>query len=252
MITSSVSPAPLRGPVDYEASASEHLWIHESARTDLYRPRHAARLRRGEGLLADRRERRPVLRPVLVDVAGGARARARRTSSTAYARQARESPRAGPIFFTTEGAVELAERIARSTPGRPDRGLPDELRLGGDRDRRQARAPVPPAARRPPPVQVHLALRLVPRSRDGRHLDRRPAAARTPLLPARCRARSTSAADRQERHRRRRGDPDRDRDGGPGDGRRGHRRAGRDHASSRSPTRITGRASARSATSTGS
>ncbi len=35
----------------------------------------------------------------------------------AYTRQAERIASAGPIYFTTEGAVELAERIARSTPG---------------------------------------------------------------------------------------------------------------------------------------
>ena len=35
----------------------------------------------------------------------------------AYAAQARKIASAGPIFFTTEGAVELAERLAAAAPG---------------------------------------------------------------------------------------------------------------------------------------
>jgi adenosylmethionine-8-amino-7-oxononanoate aminotransferase len=35
----------------------------------------------------------------------------------AYADQARRVASAGPIYFTTEGAAELAERLARVAPG---------------------------------------------------------------------------------------------------------------------------------------
>ena len=147
----------------------------------------------------------------------------------AYAKQARAVASAGPIGFTTEGAAELAWRLAESTPGDLNRVFLTSSRLRGDRDRGEARAPVPPPPRRPPSLQVHLPLRLVPRGRDGRHLDRRPAPARRAVLPAAAGDRERRAADGRRRRRRGRGDPDGDRDGGARDRRRGHRRARRDH-----------------------
>ena len=57
---------------------------------------------------------------MLVDVAGGVRARPDGHRRGVHP-TGEKIASAGPIYFTTEGAVELAERIARSTPGDLDR-----------------------------------------------------------------------------------------------------------------------------------
>ena len=102
--------------------ALDHLWIHESPRVRPLRPRHAPRLRRGRGRLAHGRSRRPLLRSVLVDVAGAARSRPRGHRRGLCGTGARVAC-AGPIYFTTEGAIELAERLAAACARRPDQVL---------------------------------------------------------------------------------------------------------------------------------
>ena len=93
--------------------ALDHLWIHESSRADLVRARHAPRLRRGRGCAGSTdASGRPLPRPLLVDVAGAARSRPRGHRRGLRANRRAAVASAGPIYFTTEGAVELAERLA--------------------------------------------------------------------------------------------------------------------------------------------
>ena len=193
------------------------------------RPGHAPGVPPGRGGVAGRRQRGPLPRPVLVDVAGGAGPRPPR-----HRRRVHPAGRRHRL-----GRADLLHDRRRRRAGRADGPLgarrpvarvPDQLRVGGDRDRDQARPPVPPPARRAASLQVHLALRLVPRGGHGRYLDRRPAPARRALLPAPPGHGQHRPADGEGRHGRGRGAPDGDRDGGPGDRRRVHRRARRDHA----------------------
>ena len=178
--------------------------------------------------MAVRRDRREVPRPLLLDVAGAARAWARR-----HRRRVREAgPRrrvGRPDRLHDRGRGRACLAPGRVDPGRSQPRLPDELGLRGDRDRGQARPPVPPPPRRPPSLQVHLALRLVSRRGDGRHVDRRAAPPRRAVLPDAAGDRERRAADGRGRRRCGGGDPDGDRDGGARNRRRGHRRASRDH-----------------------
>ena len=102
--------------MDYEASASRHLWIHESSRAELFDGDMLRIFRRGEGAwLVDGHERRYL--DLCSSMWQAALGHGRHDIVAAYAKQADAIASAGPIYFTTEGAVELAERIARSTPG---------------------------------------------------------------------------------------------------------------------------------------
>jgi adenosylmethionine-8-amino-7-oxononanoate aminotransferase len=106
--------------VDYETSASKHLWIHESARIDLYDHDMLRVFRRAEGSwLIDANDERYL--DLCSSMWQAALGHGRADIVAAYTRQAEKIASAGPIYFTTEGAVELAERIARSTPGDLDR-----------------------------------------------------------------------------------------------------------------------------------
>ncbi len=102
--------------MDYEASVSRHLWIHESSRAELFDGDMLRIFRRGEGAwLIDGHERRYL--DLCSSMWQAALGHGRHDIVAAYAKQADAIASAGPIYFTTEGAIELAERIARSTPG---------------------------------------------------------------------------------------------------------------------------------------
>lgn len=102
--------------MDYEAVASRHLWIHESSRADLYDREMLRVFRRGEGAwLVDAGEDRYL--DLCSSMWQAALGHGRSDIVAAYTRQAEKIASAGPIYFTTEGAVELAERMARSAPG---------------------------------------------------------------------------------------------------------------------------------------
>ncbi len=102
--------------MDHRAAVSNHLWIHESSRRDLYDHDMLRIFRRGEGawLIDEKDDRYLDLCSSMWQAALG---HGRDDIVDAYAKQARAVASAGPIEFTTEGAAELAERIARSTPG---------------------------------------------------------------------------------------------------------------------------------------
>ena len=99
-----------------EDLALEHLWIHESPRVELVEHDMLRVFTHGEG-------------PWLVDTQGRRYfdlcssmwqtplGHGREDITEAMAAQARKVATAGPIFFTTEGAIELAERLAASAPG---------------------------------------------------------------------------------------------------------------------------------------
>ena len=99
-----------------EKRALDYLWIHESPRSELVDHDMLRVFERGEG-------------PWLWDTRGGRYfdlcssmwqtplGHGRDDISSAMAEQARKVATAGPIFFTTQGAVELAERLAASAPG---------------------------------------------------------------------------------------------------------------------------------------
>lgn len=106
--------------MDHAAAAAQHLWIHESARTDLYERDMLRIFRHGEGSwLVDVQERRYL--DLCSSMWQAALGHGRSDIVTAYREQAERVASAGPIAFTTEGAVELAVRMARSTPGDLDR-----------------------------------------------------------------------------------------------------------------------------------
>jgi adenosylmethionine-8-amino-7-oxononanoate aminotransferase len=110
VITMPASPEAL------EDLALEHLWIHESPRRELVEHDMLRVFTHGEG-------------PWLIDTQGRRYfdlcssmwqtplGHGRQDITEAMAAQARKVATAGPIFFTTEAAVELAERLAASTPG---------------------------------------------------------------------------------------------------------------------------------------
>jgi adenosylmethionine-8-amino-7-oxononanoate aminotransferase len=99
-----------------EQTAIDHLWIHESPRVDLLERDMLRVFVEGEGawLTDDRGNRYFDLCSSMWQAPLG---HGREDIVEAYAAQARRVASAGPIFFTTEGAVELARRLAAACPG---------------------------------------------------------------------------------------------------------------------------------------
>ena len=99
-----------------EKRALEYLWIHESPRSELVDQDMLRVFDRGEGpwLWDTRGDRYFDLCSSMWQTPLG---HGRRDITAAMAEQARKVATAGPIFFTTRGAVELAERLAASAPG---------------------------------------------------------------------------------------------------------------------------------------
>ena len=99
-----------------ERLALEHLWIHESPRSELVDHDMLRVFDRGEGpwLWDTRGDRYFDLCSSMWQTPLG---HGRTDIPSAMAEQARNVATAGPIFFTTRGAVELAERLATSAPG---------------------------------------------------------------------------------------------------------------------------------------
>ena len=97
-------------------TALDHLWIHESPRVDLVDRDMLRVFVEGEGgwLTDVRGDRYFDLCSSMWQAPLG---HGREDIVEAYAAQARKVASAGPIFFTTEGAVELAERLAAAAPG---------------------------------------------------------------------------------------------------------------------------------------
>jgi adenosylmethionine-8-amino-7-oxononanoate aminotransferase len=99
-----------------EMSALEHLWIHESTRRDLVDRGMLRVFVSGEGAwLTDERGRRYF--DLCSSMWQASLGHGRSDIVEAMSRQAGKVASAGPIFFTTEGAVELAERLAAVAPG---------------------------------------------------------------------------------------------------------------------------------------
>jgi len=99
-----------------ERRALDHLWIHESPRSELVDHDMLRVFERGEGpwLWDTRGDRYFDLCSSMWQTPLG---HGRDDITSAMAEQARKVATAGPIFFTTRGAVELAERLAASAPG---------------------------------------------------------------------------------------------------------------------------------------
>ena len=97
-------------------TALDHLWIHESPRIDLIDRDMLRVFVEGEGgwLTDIRGDRYFDLCSSMWQAPLG---HGREDIVEAYTEQARRVASAGPIFFTTEGAVELAERLAAACPG---------------------------------------------------------------------------------------------------------------------------------------
>lgn len=103
-------------PMDHEAAVKDHLWLHESSRVDLYQHRMLRIFRSGQGAwLTDGAGDRYM--DLVSSMWQAPLGHGRTDIVDAYTRQATQVASAGPIYFTTEGAAELAWRIARSTPG---------------------------------------------------------------------------------------------------------------------------------------
>jgi adenosylmethionine-8-amino-7-oxononanoate aminotransferase len=96
--------------------ALAHLWIHESPLVDLIDNDMLRVFTSGEGgwLTDTKGDRYFDLCSSMWQAPLG---HGREDIVEAYASQARRVASAGPIFFTTEGAIELAERLAAVAPG---------------------------------------------------------------------------------------------------------------------------------------
>jgi adenosylmethionine-8-amino-7-oxononanoate aminotransferase len=97
-------------------TAIDHLWIHESPRVDLLDRDMLRVFTDGEGpwLTDERGDRYFDLCSSMWQAPLG---HGRTDIVEAYAAQARRVASAGPIFFTTEGAIELARRLTAACPG---------------------------------------------------------------------------------------------------------------------------------------
>jgi adenosylmethionine-8-amino-7-oxononanoate aminotransferase len=99
-----------------EDAALAHLWIHESPRVDLIENDMFRVFTAGKGgwLTDTRGDRYFDLCSSMWQAPLG---HGREDIVEAYAGQARRVAGAGPIFFTTEGAIDLADRLAAVAPG---------------------------------------------------------------------------------------------------------------------------------------
>jgi adenosylmethionine-8-amino-7-oxononanoate aminotransferase len=100
----------------HSTEALAHLWIHESPLIDLVGNDMLRVFISGEGgwLVDSRGDRYFDLCSSMWQAPLG---HGREDIVEAFAAQARRVASAGPIFFTTEGALELAERLAAAAPG---------------------------------------------------------------------------------------------------------------------------------------
>jgi adenosylmethionine-8-amino-7-oxononanoate aminotransferase len=102
--------------VDRTSAVERNLWIHESSRTDLFERDMLRIFVEGEGCwLTDTRGDRYF--DLCSSMWQASLGHGRTEIVEAYEAQARRVASAGPIMFTTEGAVDLAERLARVAPG---------------------------------------------------------------------------------------------------------------------------------------
>jgi adenosylmethionine-8-amino-7-oxononanoate aminotransferase len=102
--------------VDAFTAIEQHLWMHESSRRDLYEHEMLRVFVRGEGCwLEDESGQRYF--DLCSSMWQASLGHGREEIVEAYAEQARRVASAGPIYFTTEAAAELAERLARVAPG---------------------------------------------------------------------------------------------------------------------------------------
>jgi adenosylmethionine-8-amino-7-oxononanoate aminotransferase len=99
-----------------EAAIRDHLWLHESSREDLYEHGMLRVFERGEGCWLEEANGQRYF-DLCSSMWQAALGHGRTEIVDAYAAQARKVASAGPIMFTTEGAAELAERLARVAPG---------------------------------------------------------------------------------------------------------------------------------------
>jgi adenosylmethionine-8-amino-7-oxononanoate aminotransferase len=167
----------------FEEVAKRHLWIHDSPRTDLFERNMFRTFIRGEGcwLIDSHGDRYFDLCSSMWQAPLG---HGRADIVDAIAAQARKVASAGPIFFTTEGALELAEKLASLAPGDLSRCFLTSSgseateaalklsrqyhRLRGEHHRfkfisRYGSYHGTTLGGRAPPLQVHLPLRLLSR-----------------------------------------------------------------------------------------
>src|SRR4051812_6427735 len=100
-------------PLDYETTAAPHLWTLERSRAEVSAGDMLPIIRLADGTwLVDGQDRRDL--DLCSSMWQAALGHGRHDIVGACAKQAEAIASAGPIYFPTEGAVELAERIARS------------------------------------------------------------------------------------------------------------------------------------------
>jgi adenosylmethionine-8-amino-7-oxononanoate aminotransferase len=99
-----------------EAVALQNLWMHESPRAELVDAGLLRVFTHGEGCwMYDTSGNRYF--DLCSSMWQSPLGHGRHDIVDAFARQARKMASAGPIYFTTEGAIELAERLAALAPG---------------------------------------------------------------------------------------------------------------------------------------
>lgn len=99
-----------------EEVALQHLWMHESPRAELVEGDLLRVFTHGEGCwMYDTRGNRYF--DLCSSMWQSPLGHGRKDIPDAFAEQARKIASAGPIYFTTEGAIELAQRLAELAPG---------------------------------------------------------------------------------------------------------------------------------------
>ena len=99
-----------------EETALQHLWMHESPRAELVDAGLMRVFTHGEGCwMYDTRGNRYF--DLCSSMWQSPLGHGRKDIPEAFAQQARKIASAGPIYFTTEGAIELAQRLAELAPG---------------------------------------------------------------------------------------------------------------------------------------
>lgn len=97
-------------------SATRHLWLHESSRSDLFEHGMLRVFRSAEGCWLEDQDGDRYF-DLCSSMWQASLGHGRQEIVDAYVDQARRIASAGPILFTTEGAIELADRLAAVAPG---------------------------------------------------------------------------------------------------------------------------------------
>ena len=171
--------------LDLQQAARDHLWMHFT-RMGAYGDAEVPIIVRGDGCYLEDCERQALPRRARRAVRRAARVLARRRDRPGGARADEGAAVLHQLVVRASARDRAGARGREPRAGRPEPRLLRLGRLRGGRVGVEARAPVPPGARRAP-LEGDRAPHRVPRHDDGRALDQRHRCAQERVRAARAR-----------------------------------------------------------------